>query len=110
MILATVTNYEQHLQILRSITSRGHLLGLEKFWLGGTNLVDYTTWYWLNRGIPFGYRKWAKDEPQSNLYGTQGCLVMGLDNDWHSEDCGDEYFFICESACNTNLTLEPLYI
>ncbi|XP_034477786.1 macrophage mannose receptor 1 [Drosophila innubila] len=110
MMLASVTSLQRHLQVIRSISLNGHLLGHEKFWLGGNNLGDLSTWNWMSRGLPFGYKKWAKDEPRSALTGQEGCLAMGLDEDWHSEDCNNEYYFVCERQCNSSATFEPLYI
>ncbi|EDW60386.1 uncharacterized protein Dvir_GJ20885 [Drosophila virilis] len=110
MILATVTSYEQHVQVIRSIALNGHLLGYEGFWLGASNLADLKSWTWLGLGIPLGYKRWASDEPQSDLIGKEGCMVLGLDTSWYSVDCRSEYYFICERQCNSTKSLEPLYI
>ncbi|KAH8298465.1 hypothetical protein KR044_004123, partial [Drosophila immigrans] len=86
------------------------LLGQEKFWLGGNNLADLSTWNWIGAGLPLGYKKWAENEPRSELTGKEGCLVMGEDDEWYSEDCNKEYFFVCETKCNSGATVEPIFI
>ncbi|KAM8713803.1 hypothetical protein ACLKA7_014035 [Drosophila subpalustris] len=110
MILASVTSLQRHSQVIRSINLSGNFLGNEKFWLGGNNLGDLSTWIWIGIGIPFGYKKWAPDEPQSELTGKEGCLLMGLDEDWYSEDCNNEHYFVCERPCNSSTTFEPILI
>ncbi|XP_030082022.1 snaclec GPIB-binding protein subunit beta-like [Drosophila hydei] len=108
MILATVTSYEQHLLVLRSIALNGHLLGHEGFWLGASNLGDLNSWTWQGLGIPLGYKKWANNEPQVDFIGHEACMVMGLDQSWYSVDCYSEYYFICQRPSNS--ANDPLYI
>ncbi|XP_060654731.1 snaclec alboaggregin-D subunit beta [Drosophila nasuta] len=110
MTLASVPNIQSHYKVISSISEIAYLLGREKFWLGGNNLGDLSTWNWPGAGLPFGYKKWAENEPTSALTGEEACLVMAEDNDWYSEDCYNKYFFVCESKCDSNAAVEPIFI
>ncbi|EDW00570.1 GH20945 [Drosophila grimshawi] len=110
MILATVNTYDQHLQVISSILKNGHLLGIENFWLGASNLKDLNTWTWQSIGTPLGYKNWSKDEPQSNLIGQNGCMIMGMDESWYSVDCNSKYYFICERTSILKKSSEPMYL
>ncbi|XP_017839456.1 snaclec 1 isoform X2 [Drosophila busckii] len=105
MILASVQGFHQNTQLLKR-----PLLGREKFWLGGTNMALRNSWNWSGKGVPLGYKKWANEEPCSDLTGDKACLVFGLDGKWYSEDCNSEYYFVCEKLFNESANSEQIYI
>ncbi|XP_068147090.1 C-type lectin domain family 17, member A [Drosophila tropicalis] len=116
LVLATVNNWEQHLDLLRSVANTGNILGDKRFWLAATNKANnkgpYRTWTWLSTGKPMTFKLWAKKEPKSERLGNDACLTLDLDKRWHSANCENQNYFICEKICTTdsNRFREIIYI
>ncbi|XP_017076631.1 macrophage mannose receptor 1 [Drosophila eugracilis] len=104
-VLATVRNKEQHQLMLHYVNKNERIFGNSTFWLGATNLVEHSyNWTWLSTGIPVTYAQWSKREPKSDRTGQDACLVLGIDNLWHSDSCLKKRHFICENICFLNYT------
>ncbi|KAH8309359.1 hypothetical protein KR059_008508 [Drosophila kikkawai] len=100
-VLATVRNKEHHQLMLDYVFRNEKYFGNMTFWLGATNLVYRSySWTWLSTGIPVTYAQWAKREPKSNRRGQDACLILDSgDHMWHSANCSEKNFFICENIC-----------
>ncbi|KAH8237286.1 hypothetical protein KR038_009331 [Drosophila bunnanda] len=104
-VLATVRNKEHHQLMLDYVYRNEHYFGNMSFWLGATNLVKRSySWTWLSTGIPVTFAEWARREPRSDRNGKDACLILGSDHMWHSANCSEKNFFICENICMLDYT------
>lgn len=78
-----------------------YILGIQNpdlYWIGGTNLGDLISYYWVSFGKKFEYTNWAPGKPD-NLNNNQHCALYVREDDlnqWDDENCDQKAYFICE--------------
>uniref|UniRef100_A0A914UU49 C-type lectin domain-containing protein n=1 Tax=Plectus sambesii TaxID=2011161 RepID=A0A914UU49_9BILA len=74
-------------------------------WIGA-NDIDHSDVFTWTDGMPFSYRRWGPGQP--DLSPDKLCVAADARSSdiWSTNNCGDEFCFICESYSSTTTTTQ----
>ncbi|KAK3586604.1 hypothetical protein CHS0354_029482 [Potamilus streckersoni] len=69
-------------------------------WIGGRDVSQTDTFYWLTGNKVYPYSNWGKipQQPEDPKYHDQDCIILHKSDNytWYDEPCYRHYGFICE--------------
>ena len=85
------------------ISSLHYFSAHERFWVGGTDLIEEGSWIWATSDRSFHddnmFTDWMSNPPNpDNNGGNEHCLEMiaGFVGQWNDNVCASAYPYLCE--------------
>uniref|UniRef100_A0A914UQX3 Uncharacterized protein n=1 Tax=Plectus sambesii TaxID=2011161 RepID=A0A914UQX3_9BILA len=78
----------------------------DNMWIGANDIQQISAFTWTD-GMPFSYMKWKPGQPDSSPDKLCVAAEARSSGFWNTNDCGDEFCFICESNNQLPSTIPP---
>ena len=101
MHLATITNLEEHLAVLRIIDDNiDEEDNSTQAWIGYNDIDEEGNFVWVEDGQPGDWKVWWPGEPNNNhpTGNDEDCTEMSRYGTWNDQWCEESRPFVCERA------------